>query len=71
MKALVRLIGKYEKKRRVTIQVPENEPNAILREGMKQKRIHLGDFVQTITCGRFEYQWHSFAEDALVEKHIM
>lgn len=57
MKAVIRYYDQYGDRRQATIEVEKDEPNAILVEAMRLKKIQPHEVVRTITCGRREYHW--------------
>lgn len=65
MKATIKYLNYYSQRRQVTIEVERNEPNAILQEAYRLKKINRFDYVKTIKCGRYEYQWMGRASEAL------
>lgn len=66
MKALIKYkdyTGKHQK----TIEVERNEPNYIIREFCKRTGASKYTYIDTVRCGRTEYQWKGKADGAGVE----
>ena len=66
VKAVIRYRDDFGKRRQATIQVERNEPNTILEAAMKSKKIRSWNFVDTIACGGYEYQWKDKANKAIM-----
>lgn len=66
MKAVIKYKDVWEnKKRQATIEVDKNEPNSIIRTAVEMGRFKPWDYVMTVKCGRYEYQWFGEAKLAM------
>lgn len=52
------------KERQKTLEVTKNEPNQIVREFIRFIGTSKHTYINTIKCGRIEYQWFGHAYDA-------
>ncbi len=66
MKATIKYKDVLENKRRqTTIKVDRNEPNSIIRTAVEMGKFKDWDYVMTVKCGRYEYQWFEKAKLAV------
>ena len=65
MRAVIKFKDRYGNRRQKTINATVDEPNAIIREFVKQTYgTDKFTYISTVKCGRREYQWFDEAKSA-------
>lgn len=65
MKAIIKYKDYITKaNRQKTIETDKNEPNYIIQKFARITGINRATYINTIKCGRVEYQWHGIAKEA-------